>query len=207
MQWLALFFLSSALGAFASPAQPRQEKVSYDGVGVYRVPIGSDASQVAELVEKLDLETWKSYRKPGSYADVVVPPEKLKTFQAEVAGIEGVEVMFEDLGPAIAAEQEPAFQTMRVDENAVAAINTTWFSAYHAYADHLSFLNGLVSKNPANAEIVTSGTSLQGNVITGIHIFGSAGKGVKPAVVFHGTVHAREWITTMVSLKVKNHFD
>ena len=51
---------------------------------------------------------------------------------------------------------------------------------------------------PSNAEIVTSGKSLQGNPITGIHIFGSSGKGVKPAVVIHGTVHAREWIATMV---------
>ena len=46
--------------------------------------------------------------------------------------------------------------------------------------------------------MVTSGTSLQGQPITGIHLFGSGGKGTKPAIVLHGTVHAREWITTMV---------
>ena len=46
---------------------------------------------------------------------------------------------------------------------------------------------------------MTAGTSIQGNPITGIHIYGSSGKGVKPAVLFHGTVHAREWITTLVS--------
>jgi hypothetical protein len=45
---------------------------------------------------------------------------------------------------------------------------------------------------------VTSGNSLNGNPITGIHFWGSSGKGVKPAIVFHGTVHAREWISTMV---------
>lgn len=39
---------------------------------------------------------------------------------------------------------------------------------------------------------------MQGRVLTGIHIWGSGGKGSKPAVVFHGTVHAREWISTMV---------
>lgn len=50
---------------------------------------------------------------------------------------------------------------------------------------------------------MTAGTSIQGNPITGIHIYGSSGKGVKPAVLFHGTVHAREWITTLVSQQSK----
>lgn len=53
--------------------------------------------------------------------------------------------------------------------------------------------------HPQNAEIVTSGKSHEGRDITGVHVWGSGEKGSKPAVVFHGTVHAREWITTMVS--------
>jgi len=64
----------------------------------------------------------------------------------------------------------------------------------------MSFLKSLAAQYPSNTEIITSGTSLQGEDITGIHIFGSAGKGKKPAVVLHGTVHAREWIGTMASL-------
>lgn len=51
---------------------------------------------------------------------------------------------------------------------------------------------------PNNAKVVTSGTSLNGNTITGINIFGSGGSGSKPAIIIHGTVHAREWIGTMV---------
>jgi hypothetical protein len=35
--------------------------------------------------------------------------------------------------------------------------------------------------------------------LTGIHIWGSGGKGSKPAVVIHGNVHAREWITSMTT--------
>lgn len=65
------------------------------------------------------------------------------------------------------------------------------------YADHLTFLNDLVAQYPANAEIVVAGNSNDGRPITGIHIFGTS-KGTKPAVVLHGTVHAREWITTLV---------
>jgi hypothetical protein len=74
----------------------------------------------------------------------------------------------------------------------------SWFNSYHPYADHLKFLNDLVAANPKNSEIVVAGNSNGGRPITGIHFYGSGGKGSKPAIVLHGTVHAREWITTMV---------
>lgn len=51
---------------------------------------------------------------------------------------------------------------------------------------------------PSQAEVVQIGNSLQGRPITGIHFWGAAGKSKKPAVVIHGTVHAREWIGAMV---------
>lgn len=75
----------------------------------------------------------------------------------------------------------------------------SWFNAYHPYADHLVWLSQVAAKFPANSEIITAGTSYQGRQITGIHIYGSGGKGSKPAAIFHGTVHAREWITTMTA--------
>ena len=75
--------------------------------------------------------------------------------------------------------------------------NSTWFKSYHAYKDHIQFLKDLQASYPSQSAVVTSGKSLNGNDITGIHFWGSSGKG-KPAVVFHGTVHAREWISTMV---------
>lgn len=205
MRLAAALCAVTPLCALASPAAHTARKVSYDGYSVHRVPVGDDVAKVTDLVAKLDLETWKSFKKPGSYADVVVPPEKLAAFQAEVAGIEGVEVMHEDLAVSIAAEQEPAMSIMS-EFAAAAAVNTTWFQAYHSYADHLSYFKTLQTRYPNNVETVTSGTSLQGNAISGVHIYGSAGKGVKPAVVFHGTVHAREWITTMVSPRLSfNH--
>jgi len=96
---------------------------------------------------------------------------------------------------------------LRADEvrppAAEGSANSTWFNSYHPYNDHLQFINDLASKNPSNAEVVTSGKSLQGNAITGIHFWGSAGKGKKPAIVLHGTVHAREWIASMVSKSLR----
>jgi carboxypeptidase A4 len=75
----------------------------------------------------------------------------------------------------------------------------TWFNSYHSFSDHISFLSQLHSAYPANTELFSSGTSLEGRDLAGIHIFGSGGAGSKPAVIYHSTVHAREWITTMVS--------
>lgn len=198
---IALYLAAASVGVSANLASPRPRAVTYDGFSVFRVPVGNDASRVAEVVDKLQLETWKSFRKPGAYADVVVPPEQREAFDAEVAGMEGVEIMHEDLAASIAAELEPAVEikAAMLADSALAAVNTTWYRAYHSYADHLSYLRSLAAQYPSNAEIATSGSSLQGNTITGLHIYGSAGPGVNPAVVFHGTVHAREWITTMVS--------
>lgn len=190
------FLYLAALGCALANPLVHDRQVSYEGYGVYRVPVGDDVSKVTGLIEDLGLETWKSVKKAGTHADVVVPPEKLSAFKQQTAGIEGVEVMHENLAVSIAAEQEPAMVTL--SDVSVAAINTTWFSSYHSYADHLSYLKNLATLYPNNAAVVTSGTSLQGNTITGIHIYGSSGAGVKPAVVFHGTVHAREWITNMV---------
>jgi carboxypeptidase A4 len=78
------------------------------------------------------------------------------------------------------------------------AADISWFNSYHSYADHLQWLQDLQSQYPTQSSVVSSGTSLNGRNITGIHFWGNSGKG-KPAVVFHGTVHAREWIGSMVS--------
>lgn len=57
--------------------------------------------------------------------------------------------------------------------------NGTWFNLYHAYRDHLHWLADVAVQFRDNAEVVTSSKSLQGNAITGIHIFGGGGKGAR----------------------------
>lgn len=79
----------------------------------------------------------------------------------------------------------------------------SWFNAYHSYADHISYLSQLVAKFPGRAKVVTAGKSYEGREITGIHIYGNSGGGSKQAVILHGTVHAREWITTVRRFEVE----
>jgi murein tripeptide amidase MpaA len=124
----------------------------------------------------------------------VVSPEKLDLFEKEAANL-GAVTMHEDLGVSIA--EESAMDAFGSFDDVSAMANITWFNNYHAYADHLTFLNELRTQFPSNARVVTSGSSLQGRAITGIHLYGSSGGGARPGIIFHGTVHAREWITTM----------
>jgi murein tripeptide amidase MpaA len=84
------------------------------------------------------------------------------------------------------------------DVSAYAVPDSTWFDAYHPIADHMQFLDDLAASYPDNAETFVAGKSVEGRDIKGIHIYGSEGKDSKPGIVWHGTVHAREWITTMV---------
>lgn len=88
---------------------------------------------------------------------------------------------------------------------AAALPSFSWFSAYHPYADHLTFLKSLQAAFPSNSELITAGTSYEGRTIQGIHLWGSGGKGSKPAIYYHGNVHAREWITSMVSATLFSH--
>ncbi|KAK1251519.1 hypothetical protein MKX07_006998 [Trichoderma sp. CBMAI-0711] len=188
MKCLALL---SAFLASASAAAVQPHRVSYNGYKVFRVSVEeSNIGHINDVVDRLNLQTWKPAKKAGSFADIVVHPDQLEAFQQETQDLKPV-VMHEDLGLSI--EAETSSQNFAID-----AVNSTWFNSYHAYADHLQWLRDLSAQFPNTSEIVTSGNSLNGNPITGIHFWGSSGKGKKPAVILHGTVHAREWITTLV---------
>lgn len=49
-----------------------------------------------------------------------------------------------------------------------------------------------------NTELISSGASWEVRDLYGFHLRGASEPG-KPAVLYHATVHAREWIITMVS--------
>ena len=51
---------------------------------------------------------------------------------------------------------------------------------------------------PENTQIFSIGNSVEGRPLVGMRIFCNKHE-YKPAVVFHGTTHAREWISPAVS--------
>lgn len=64
-------------------------------------------------------------------------------------------------------------------------------------AKHIEWWHDLQESFPENSNWTTSGTSYEGRDIFGVHLWGAGGPG-KPAVLYHGTVHAREWIAAPV---------
>ncbi|KAL2015363.1 hypothetical protein VTK56DRAFT_5760 [Thermocarpiscus australiensis] len=77
-------------------------------------------------------------------------------------------------------------------------ITLDWFKAYRNYDEHVEFLQNLEATYTNNSQIILVGQSFEGRFLTGLHIWGPSGKGTKPAIVFYGNMHAREWITGMV---------
>ncbi|KAH6890802.1 hypothetical protein BKA70DRAFT_1539383 [Coprinopsis sp. MPI-PUGE-AT-0042] len=172
-------------------------------VPVLRIPTGNSTAKLDSFVESLDLNIWTHSVLPNLHLDVEVPKDLYKTFTSGINKLlkeEGItypiEVMHEDLGVSILKEAEGIVTANQFTIQAGLA-NQAWFNAYHPYADHLQFLSDLVTTFPNNAKLVTSGTSVGGRTIQGINIFGSSGSGTKPAIIWHGNVHAREWITSM----------
>ncbi|CEI62237.1 Metallocarboxypeptidase A-like protein [Fusarium venenatum] len=72
-----------------------------------------------------------------------------------------------------------------------------YFKSYHSFEQHTQFLKDLQSSFPKNSEVFSTGKSVEGRDIQGIHLWGKSGKGKNPAIIWHGNVHAREWISSM----------
>ncbi|PVG02521.1 putative carboxypeptidase [Serendipita vermifera] len=181
----------------------------YMGVKVVRIPTGSSVEplhKLNQLVTSLNLERWTTVATVNSHLDVEVPSAAYASFMGAAqqilnkAGIlEPIRIMHEDLGQSILEESKIPDEFYKVSKQAGSLATPGWFDAYHPYADHLTFLSDLAAAYPNNAKVVTGGTSVEGRNITGIHIFGSSGCGTKPAIIWHSNVHAREWISSMVT--------
>lgn len=184
-------FLAGVAAAAALPLA--SARVSYDGYKVFRVDTHADAASVESQIANLRLVNFN----PGTtdHLDIAVSSEDLAAFDA--LGLDA-KVIHEDLGADIASEGELKPYVSRNNESCTELPGEEWFESYHAYDDHLQYLQDLNCAFPDNSELVDIGDSYEGRPIQGIHFWGENGKGGRPAIYWHGTVHAREWITTMV---------
>ncbi|KAK3313606.1 hypothetical protein B0H66DRAFT_577562 [Apodospora peruviana] len=176
--------------ALAAAAPKLEKKVSYDGYKVFRISTHHDGAIIKEKLAPFAAVPFNLNTE--EHLDVAIPPQDLAAFKA--LNLE-TEVLHENLGADIAEEGKFAAYD---GPSAQAVPSLNWFNSYHSYADHVTFFSDLQGAFPQNSELITAGTSVQGRSIFGIHLWGSGGKGSKPAVYFHGTVHAREWITAKV---------
>lgn len=171
------------LASLASAA----ERVSYDGYQVFRLKPTRDLD-VPALEAVLQAIEYDEWNKEPNDLTIAVAPEHVEGFRG--LGLEAT-VMHEDLGRSIAEEGRPRKTWKRQ------ADDLSWYESYHDYAEHVAYFETLHATYPNNTALVSTGTSYEGRDLFGIHIWGADGPG-KPAVLWHGTVHAREWISAPV---------
>ncbi|RBQ80842.1 hypothetical protein VDGD_03588 [Verticillium dahliae] len=196
--------LAAAAAAAAVPLAsarrlaPREARVLYDGFKVFEIDAPEGVDAIIEKIANIDFIDVDE-GSPDSYS-VAVAPESVKDFEA--LGLKHV-VVHEDLGADILLEGDlqpyASRKLSRASSEALSAHlpGVEWFNAYHAYADHVDYIEDLHYAFSHNSELVIAGKSYEGRDIHGIHLWGKGGKSSKPAIYWHSTTHAREWITTM----------
>ncbi|KAI5363900.1 Putative peptidase M14, carboxypeptidase A, metallocarboxypeptidase-like, propeptide [Septoria linicola] len=185
-----LRLLSLAPLALAS-VLPREEAVSYDGYRVYRIATAGDDASVLEKLSALNFEQWNL--RTADHVDISIAPDAIEQFEA--LGL-NYKTMHADLGADIAKEAAGLTTVSRRQAGAQGP-ESTWFNAYHSYAEHVQYWRDMVAGFPRNSQRFTAGTSFQNREIFGVKLFGNNTGTQKSALVWHGTVHAREWISTM----------
>lgn len=177
------------------PAASRGEKVSYDGYRVYRINLARNAPVAASTLEET-LESFHTIR-TRNYVEVAVPPSDAPSL--EKLGLIGAELINDDLGRDIAAEASTTTPYYRKPGELP---DLSWFDTYHSYDDHLQYWTDLQASFPENSELFDVGPSYEGRQIFGLQLWGdrSDNNTSKPIILWHATVHAREWISTAVSV-------
>ncbi|KAH7367274.1 carboxypeptidase A5 [Plectosphaerella cucumerina] len=177
-------FSAAAIGLLASTASAR----SYDGWKVLRIDTSSGEEAALKQLSSVSYDVWESG--PEKDIDIAVSPSQLALLEG--LGL-SFQVLHEDLGASIAAESSSDVSRTWKRQ----ADDLSWFDAYHSYDEHIAYFEALHAAFPNNSEIVSTGTSYEGRNIWGLHFWGANGPG-QPAVLWHGTVHAREWIASKV---------
>ncbi|OTA52715.1 hypothetical protein K449DRAFT_410228 [Hypoxylon sp. EC38] len=180
--WISLLVSLAASVA----ALPKIDAVSYDRYKVLRINTHGRPSIIKEKIAGLSYEQWNHnvYR----HIDILISPDEVAPFEALKLDYQ---VMHENLGDSIIAESSSRSAWRRQ------AQDLSWYDSYHDYEDHIQYFEDLQHSFPNNSELISSGTSYEGRDLYGLHVWGASGPG-KPAVLYHGNVHAREWITSPV---------
>lgn len=201
MKLLAFAFLVPLVPA--SPVRPepvlgRSTEVSYDGYHVFSVT-PSSAQEARDLEQRFESYHTHPVRNALSIA---IPPEEVAHFSSL-----GLNARLENsnLGKYIRDTDRPSLYKRELRKPGTLP-DLSWFDSYHPYEDHLDFWDDLADAFPKNSMKFNLGKSYEGRKIYGYHLYGDekkrkesgVGKAEKPVILWHATVHAREWISTMV---------
>ncbi|KXJ87488.1 hypothetical protein Micbo1qcDRAFT_215895 [Microdochium bolleyi] len=191
--WATTVLATLALSVAAAPATAaadEPEVVSYAGYQVFRVKTHGKTPAVEEKLSSIKYDAWHH---DFQNIDIVLAPAEVDAFKK--LQLDYV-VMHKDLGSSISTEAAaaPPAAAAGAKKDKRQLDDESWFDSYHNYEDHIQYFRSLQAAFPNNSALVSSGKSYQGRDIFGLHLWGAGGPG-KPAVLYHGTVHAREWIS------------
>ncbi|MEP0846527.1 MAG: hypothetical protein HRF50_06845 [Phycisphaerae bacterium] len=161
----------------ASPAPVR-----YDGHKLVAVTLASEHDLESMLA--ISQDHWTCSLGLG-VIPFRVPPQKMDALAA--SGLK-FEILIDDIQPALDRERRRLEQ--RGDD---------FFSDFRTYAEVSDYVNTIVSLRPDIATRVTLGSAVQNRQIFGIRIAGLGDPAGRPAVMFTGTQHAREWLSPMAT--------
>ncbi|KAF8942561.1 hypothetical protein BGZ47_006355 [Haplosporangium gracile] len=205
-------------GASAAFASAPANIVSFKNHRIVRINIQtqSDLKTLTDSERPLELDYFTHTKGIGGAIDIRVPAKSFKSFQALhlnyttiVEDLQGVideeaqknEAYLQQVWEKSVQQIQNSFRRNRggrgweEEESQIYAsplAASAWFKGYHSYADHVKWLNAQVKGSKGKAKAFNAGKSFEGRSQAGIRL----GTG-KKHIVFHGTQHAREWITTM----------
>jgi len=187
--WAA--FALAVGGVVSWAAQPIP--VQFEGQMVLRARPQTAGHQLA--VARIAQEVWNCRVGPGPI-DIQVTPEG----RAALDGL-GVpyDVLVKDVPALLEAEQAQIVEA-RLQRDA------SFFTTYRTLAEIDAKLDALAAAAPTLASTFTIGNSFQARPIRGIRISAPdlAGnpRSARPAVLFNGTQHAREWISPATNMYI-----
>ncbi|KAJ3079574.1 hypothetical protein HK102_003690, partial [Quaeritorhiza haematococci] len=171
--------------------------MQFDDQQVWRLNV-TDTSHfegLQRIVEELNLDLWSNLRTGpvdirvslNQHADKL--ENYLKTLQPPVSH----SVMIDDVQDLVETERQQQ-ESLK---------GGGFFAKYHAYDVIIKFMEELQKAKPDLVEIFTVGKTYEKRDIRGIKI-GSKSESSKKEIVFHGGIHAREWIGPAVTLYMAN---
>jgi len=164
---------------FATYGQSPTGRVDYTGHKLVRVTLRTQ--QDVQTMLAISSDNWSEGIGPGQVL-FRVPPDRMDALRASGLPFEVVHDNIQALIDAEAAAQS-------------AARGRAWFDAYHTYDEINAYIDTLVALRPDLVTKLNLGTSIEGRTIFGMRITSSVGGSNKPAVLYNGCQHAREWIS------------
>jgi hypothetical protein len=176
----------TAASAQVDPERADGPLANYRGHRVIRV----EAKTVRDFQTVLALtdDVWTHSPRRGQPVDIRVSPEQ---FAAVVAAGLKYRILVNDVQAWIDAESAEVRRIQAGDD-------PQWYLNYHSYADNKTYIQALAAQYPGLATYQVIGQSLQGREIFAIRITGPGSTAGRPASLWVGGQHAREWINIPV---------